>query len=104
MFTTRLLQVLTAFIFTFIEVLLSLRIILKFLGANTVAPFVTWVYDTSQPLLAPFEGMFPTIQLEGPYTIEIATLFALVVYAFVGFFAEELLRSVENLSAKRRNE
>ena len=46
-----------------IEFLLSLRILLKLLGASPKAPFVVWVYETTRPLLAPFEGMFPTSTL-----------------------------------------
>jgi uncharacterized protein YggT (Ycf19 family) len=91
----------TALIFTFISLLLAVRVILKFLGANTAAPFVSWVYNTSQPLLSPFEGMFPQVELQGAYTIEIPTLFALIIYAFIGFFAEELIRSIQGLSNRR---
>ncbi len=74
-----------------VEFLLSLRILLKLLGARTVAPFVTWVYETTSPLLAPFEGMFPTSTLSDGFVIEVSALFALLVYAFLGFLIESIV-------------
>lgn len=74
-----------------VEFLISLRILLKLLGARPAAPFVTWVYATSQPLLSPFEGMFPSSTLTGGFILEISALFALVVYAFVGFLIESVV-------------
>ena len=71
-----------------VEFLISLRILLKLLGANSHAPFVTWVYETSRPLLSPFEGMFPSSTVSGGFTLEISALFALLVYAFVGVLIE----------------
>src|SRR3989338_9471070 len=74
-----------------VEGLLGLRIILKLFGASTVAPFVRWIYETTQPLLAPFIGMFPSPKLSEGFVIEFSALFALIVYAFIGFLATELL-------------
>ncbi|MBI3251335.1 MAG: hypothetical protein HYZ62_00315, partial [Candidatus Andersenbacteria bacterium] len=36
--------------FTIVELILGLRLILKFFGANPAAPFVNWLYATSTPL------------------------------------------------------
>ncbi len=77
-----------------IEFLLSLRILLKLFGASTQAPFVQWVYETTNPLLAPFEGMFPTSSLSTSLVLEISTLFALITYAFVGVLLESIIRQL----------
>lgn len=82
---------LTDAILSFVELLLTLRIILKLLGARTAAPFVTWVYETTKPLLAPFEGMFPTSTLAGGLVIEASALFALLVYVFLGFLLQSTI-------------
>lgn len=89
MISLSLIRSLTNIIFGFIEGILGIRILLKFFAANPVAPFVEWIYTTSKPLLAPFEGMFPTETLARGFVIEISTLFALLVYAFVGSIIEE---------------
>lgn len=75
----------------FVSLFLALRIILKLFGANTAAPFVNWVYETSEPLISPFRGMFPHPVLTGGFVIEFSTLFALLVYVLIGYAIGELL-------------
>ncbi len=77
-----------------VEILLSLRLLLKILGANPAAPFVSWVYVTSQPLLQPFLGMFPSPNIDGRFTIEFSTLFAIAVYAIIAYILIELLAAI----------
>ena len=79
-----------------LEFLISLRILLKLLGASTAAPFVNWVYETSRPLLTPFEGMFPSSTLIGGMTLEASALFALLVYAFLGFLLESAIHQLSH--------
>jgi uncharacterized protein YggT (Ycf19 family) len=74
-----------------IEFLLTLRLLLKLLGASASAPFVQWIYATTSPLLAPFEGMFPTSTLPVGFILEVSTLFALISYAFLGVLIESVL-------------
>jgi len=78
-------------VFGLIEFIIGLRVLLKLLGANVAAPFVNWVYETSQPLLYPFEGMFPTPRLRTGSVIEFSALFALIVYALIAYAIGEIL-------------
>lgn len=82
---------LTDAVLSIVELLLSLRIVLKLLNANTGAPFVRWIYENTGPLLAPFEGMFPSSTVAGGFTLEASALFALLVYAFVGFLIQSAI-------------
>ncbi len=82
------------FIFGVVEFFIALRVLLKLLGASPQAPFVAWVYDTSQPLLAPFSGMFPAAPLQGRFVLEFSALFGLVVYAIVAYMISEIVRIV----------
>jgi uncharacterized protein YggT (Ycf19 family) len=77
-------------IFGIIELLLGLRLILRFFAAGA-APFVEWVYRTSDPLVYPFRGMFPNPVLTGGYVLEINTLIALLIYALIGYLIGELV-------------
>lgn len=74
-----------------VELLISLRIILKLFGASTAAPFVQWVYETTAPLLQPFLGMFPSPNLTGGFVLEFSAIFGLMVYAFIGYLLLEVL-------------
>lgn len=95
MIGSQLILFLTRTVFAFAEVIITLRIVLKILGANTAAPFVLWIYDTSKPLLAPFTGMFPSENISGGFIIEFSALFALVIYALVSYLIEELIEFID---------
>ncbi|WP_411954666.1 YggT family protein [Alkalibacillus sp. S2W] len=82
-----------------VQILLGLRIILKLFGASESAPFVEWIYQTSAPLLFPFEGIFPSKVLDGIYVIEFSAIFAVLVYTLVGHFLSSLVMSF----SKRKN-
>lgn len=82
------------------QVLLGLRLILKMFGASTTAPFVTWVYETTNPLLTPFIGIFPSPQLTGGFQIEFSVLFAIIVYSFLFYLMQELFSSIELFKVK----
>jgi len=81
---------LISIIITVVEILLGLRLILKLFSANQNAAFVSWIYGTTEPLLAPFEGMFPTAVEQG-FVLEFSTLFAILIYALVGWLLAELI-------------
>lgn len=98
MFTLGIIDILSGLIFGFIEGIVGLRILLKFFGANELTPFVTWVYHTSQPLLVPFEGMFPSVTEKRGFTIDVSSLFALLVYAFIAFFIQEAINGLQEVS------
>lgn len=78
-----------SFIFGAIELLLGLRFVFLILGANPLAPFVTWIYNTSSPFVTPFAGILgrATTAPTGAVVHSIfdpSTLVALVIYAAVG--------------------
>lgn len=77
-----------------VEIILSLRLLLKILGANPLTPFVNWVYQTSAPLLQPFAGIFPNPNVDGRFVIEFSTLFAIAVYAIIAYIIVELLAAI----------
>jgi hypothetical protein len=78
-----------SFIFGAIELLLGLRFVFLLLGANPMAPFVLWVYNTSNPIIVPFAGILgrattaPTgVVVHGIF--DPSTLIALIICAAVG--------------------
>jgi uncharacterized protein YggT (Ycf19 family) len=77
------------------QTILGLRIILKLFGASTTAPFVQWVFKTSEPLLNPFAGIFPTRVIDDTFVIEFSSLFALLIYTLTGYFLSYFIESFE---------
>lgn len=84
-----------------VEAALGLRLLLRLLGANPNTPFVSWIYKTSDPLLDPFRGIFPTRILEGGFVFDFSTLFAMIIYALLGYFLIELLELPRELSRRK---
>lgn len=85
----------------FISFLLLFRIILKLFGASTAAPFVSWIYETTEPLLSPFVGMFPAPAIDGTFVIEFSAIFALLVYVLIAFFIESIIHWLKGLRVEK---
>ncbi len=65
------------------EVFLGLRVILRFFAANPDASFVHWVYASSDVLMQPFRGIFPTTVIGRDHVIDFSAIFAMVVYGLI---------------------
>lgn len=84
-FTANFIKQVLVFVFSLMEGMLLLRVILKLVAANPQTPFVEWVYSTTYPLVYPFLGMFPSGIQGLSYEIEFSTIVAMVMYAIVGY-------------------
>lgn len=85
-----LLSYLVSIVFGIIEAILGLRVILRLFGANPGTGFVQWVYDTSASLMAPFAGIFPTATVTPGFAIDFSAIFAMIVYAIIGYLIKML--------------
>lgn len=81
------------YLLNIIEALLLLRFLMKLLGANPGAGFVNGVYNITQPLVAPFAGIFPNTTSAGTF-VEWSTIIAMIVYALIAYAIVQLLRIV----------
>lgn len=77
------------------EIVLFLRLLLKFLGANPNAFAVGHFYKYTDFLVWPFKGIFPNVFLGGGL-IETATLSAMVGYAIIVFILVKLFKTLSN--------
>lgn len=69
-------------IFGIILTLITLRLVFLLFNANPGNDFVAWVYNASQPFVAPFAGIFNDLALLSG-RLEMATIVALVVYGLL---------------------
>jgi|SRR5580704_16127457 uncharacterized protein YggT (Ycf19 family) len=67
-----------------IELLLTFRLIFKFLVVNTSTPFVSWLYGVTAPLVAPFAKILPNWEISG-FVVDFATVAAIIVFALAGY-------------------
>ncbi len=77
---------LTNLVFSVIMLLLGLRFVFRLFAANSVAPFVSWIYNTTDELIYPFRGIFPSPVVDGSFVFDVTTLVALVIYALIFSF------------------
>lgn len=95
--TGNLLLYITYIVISFVELMITFRVLLKLFGAHASAPFVAWVYATTAPLLQPFAGMFPSPVLEGGFIIEFSALFAIIVYGAIAYAVEFGISAVSRI-------
>lgn len=78
-------------IVTVIGLVLLLRLLLLFFGANPNARFVQWTYATTADLMNPFVGIFPVWHLGGGYMLDLSVVFAMAAYGALGWLAVYVL-------------
>ena len=67
-------------------VILTLGFFLLLFGANPDAAFAEWVYRSLDRVMAPFRGIFESIDLSGNSVLDTSVLFAMIVYGIAGLF------------------
>jgi hypothetical protein len=71
-------------IFGLIEGLITIRIVLKILAANSAAGFAEFIYGITNPLVAPFNGLFGSPTSQGS-VLELSSIVALIAYALAAW-------------------
>lgn len=89
------------FVTWIISFLLVARFIMQFFGAREGAPFIGWLYSTTEDLMSPFTGIFPTIILDSANLIEISAIVAAIIYAVIGYALSAFLDSIADHLAYR---
>jgi uncharacterized protein YggT (Ycf19 family) len=90
----RIARVLTYLVYAFVLctlVILLLGFFLLLFGANPDVPFAEWVYRSLDRVMAPFRGLFESIQLNGNSVFDTSVLFAMIVYGIVGIALSALI-------------
>ena len=87
-----------ALVFTVVEVLLLIRFALKLFGANADQSLVSAIYGVTEPLIAPFRGVFA--QPAGTPVVEIATTLAIIFFVLVAALIVAVVRAVTGRRAQ----
>lgn len=74
------------------ELLLALRVALRFFNGNPDAVFVHWCYTSTNTLLEPLRNVFTsTGVIARGWVVDYVAIFAMAVYAIVGVLAVALI-------------
>jgi len=85
---------------TVLETFLLARFALLLFGANASQPLVSFVYGVTEPLVRPFQGIFG--QPEGPPTVDLAAVLAVVFFLLLGALVVAGVRAVTGRRAGPR--
>ena len=80
-------------VFTVLEVLVLFRFIFKLAGANAGQPLVAGLYNITEPLVRPFQGIFPEPRAPA-VVIDIAALLAILFLFLVSWLIVALARAI----------
>lgn len=89
-------------IFGVIVGLLLIRVVLKILGANPLAPFTTFIYNVTAFFLAPFRNLLPTVG-NSQSQFEVSVIVAILVYLLIAWVLARLIMVLfaRNVSVSR---
>lgn len=79
-------------LFTVLEVLLLIRFAMKLLGANPQQPLIAGLYGLTEPLVRPFQGIWP--QANTPVVFDLPALLAIVFLFLIAALVVALVRAV----------
>jgi uncharacterized protein YggT (Ycf19 family) len=80
------------FVATVVVLIIAFRFVLLLLAANPNNDFSAFILRISDPLVAPFAGILASPRLAGGAVIELASVFAIVVYLLVAWGVVTLFR------------
>ena len=87
----RALVYLVYFFVTVALIVLTFGFFLLLFGANPDAAFAEWIYRALNRVMAPFRGLFESIQLNGQSVLDVSVLFAMIVYGIAAMALRALI-------------
>jgi uncharacterized protein YggT (Ycf19 family) len=77
-------------------IVLGLRVFLLAFSANATTPFVEFIYRTSADYLEPFRGIFPSKSIGETGYLDIAAIFAMIIYLLIGWGFSAFIRYIQS--------
>lgn len=87
-------------VFGIIVIIIAIRVILKFIGANTATPFVDFWYNFSYIFMSPWDKMFPDMLIGKTSAIEISSLIGMLFYIVFGVIIERTVEQLKTTTSK----
>lgn len=85
-------------------IVLGLRVFLLAFSANATTPFVEFIYNTSASFLEPFRGIFPPKAVGETGYLDVASIFAMIMYALIAWGFAALISYIQDKIDQRKAE
>jgi uncharacterized protein YggT (Ycf19 family) len=98
-------RVLVLFVYGFAivcTVILAMAFFLELFNANESTPFVQWVFRTTDRIMQPFRGIFPTVEGETGSVLDPSLLFAMFMYWLLALGMHALIGWIDRKIAATR--
>jgi uncharacterized protein YggT (Ycf19 family) len=83
-------------------IILVLAFFLLLFNASTDASFTQWVYRSTDRVLEPFRGIFPSATADNGSVIDFAVLFAIIVYGILAMLVHGAINWIDRKIAEER--
>ncbi len=80
--------------------IITIRLLLKFVGANSYTPFVSFWMDFSDFFVLPWIGIAPNLTFFGNSVIEISAIISILFYGVIGFLLNNSISSLNEESSR----
>ena len=81
-------------------VILVIAFVLKLFAANPDAPFVEWIYRSTDRVMQPFRGIFPAVEGGGGSVLDVSLLFAMLMYGLLALAVHALVEWINRRLAR----
>jgi uncharacterized protein YggT (Ycf19 family) len=78
------------------QLLVGLRLVLTFVGANNQHSFSAWVFENSRPIIEPFKGLVQEYYQIGGFNLELTSLVALVCLGLISYILSQMVKTFSN--------
>ncbi|WKZ30003.1 MAG: YggT family protein [Candidatus Dojkabacteria bacterium] len=78
-----------------LESLLSIRFVLKLLGANANVGIISWLYNLTETILSPLRGVIMDEVTLWGITIELTTLLVIFILTLIAYALFEIIKALE---------
>jgi YggT family protein len=84
-------QQLVYLLFGILNGLLVIRFVLVLFGANPLNTFASFIYDITNPFVAPFRGLFGYSSNTSAAHLEVETIVAVIVYSLLAYVVVRII-------------
>ena len=75
------------------QLLVGLRFVLKFVGADPENAFSRWIFENSKFVIEPFRGLIQEGYQIGGFDVELTSLVAIVCLGLVGYVLKQMVKT-----------
>ncbi len=78
------------------QLLVSLRLVLKFVDASPDHAFSNWIFENSEPIIKPFQGLVQENYEIAGFNVELTSLVAIICLGLISYILSQMVKTFSN--------